>query len=241
MSYNGFSEKEIKSQWETRRQAGKDGVSKKNFMVLRTPDGKPSNTCVKVAFSCELRDEYAWLLAIQDRAQELISGKKLRIPIPIRVFNGEWEQYLVMRFDENVRTIRETMDENNGLLDAARADRPAAAHAALRQAMDAPKDKSAYVTPFQSTEGWLARGFMFDDLESKRRVKNISESLGYLERAFQTAELSIPPLNPITWNHGDPSSYNWGECQDGVPFLCDFWSKFVWSLVDRRTRHTYMR
>ena len=97
MSYDNFTEKEIKSQWEAHRKAGKGGISQKNFVVLRTPDGKPSSTCVKVAFGCDLRDEYAWMQVIQDRAQDLVSEKELRVPIPIGIFDGEREQDLVMK------------------------------------------------------------------------------------------------------------------------------------------------
>lgn len=35
--------------------------------------------------------------------------------------------------------------------------------------------------------------------------------------------MTFPSPTSITWNHGNPSSYNWGgECDDGVPFLSDF-------------------
>lgn len=89
-----------------------------------------------------------------------------------------------MNFTGNVRTMREIMQETNGQLDAARGGKLAAAHAALRQAIGTPKDDFAGVIPFKSTEGWLARGFMFIDLESDRLVKTFGNFVGYLEGVF---------------------------------------------------------
>ena len=225
MLYNGFSETEIKYQWAVYLKSGEGGLNKKNFMVLKNPDGTLSNTCVKVAWGFgngSLSDEYAWMHVVQDRAQDLVLKKKLRVPIPIGIFEGKNEQYLVMEFTGNVRTIRDIMQETNGPLDDVRADKLAAAHAALRQAMGTPKDGLVGVTPFKSTEGWLVRGFIFSDLWSNRWVETINDFVGYLERGFEAAGVIFPSPTPITWNHGDPSSYNWGECDDGVPFLCDF-------------------
>ena len=63
---------------------------------------------------------------------------------------------------------------------------------------------------------------MFSDLESNRWVQTIGDFVGYLERSFNAAGVTLPSPAPIAWNHGDPSSFNWGECENGVPFLCDF-------------------
>lgn len=89
--------------------------------------------------------------AVQDSVHDLVLMKKLRVPTPIGIFKGKKEQYLVMNSTGNVRTMREIMQETNGQLDAARADKLAAAHAALRQAIGTPKDDFAGLIPFKST------------------------------------------------------------------------------------------
>lgn len=133
------------------------------------------------------------------------------VPTPIGIFEVKKEQYLVMKFTGNVRTMRESMQETNGQPDAARADKLAAAHAPLRQAMWTPNDGFAGVTPFKSTEEWLVRGFMFYNLKSNRWVKTVGDFVSYLERDFKAAGVTFPSPTPTTWNLGDPSSYNWGS------------------------------
>lgn len=149
--------------------------------------------------------------AVQDRAQDLVLKKKFMVPTPIGIFEVKKEQYLVMKFTGNVRTMREIMQETNGQLDAARTAKLVAAHAPLRQTMWTPKDGFAGITPFKSTEEWLVRGFIFYNLESNRWVKTVGDFVGYLELGLKAAGLTFQSPTPTIWNLGDPSSYNWGS------------------------------
>ena len=239
-NYGGFTRAEIEEQARSHRTSA---GSNKNFLFLKNPDGALSNTCVKIAWGFSygsLNDEHAWL----KKSQSCITSaglKILKLPEPVVLLGNcnTKEQFLVMKSDSTVQTIRQIMDKSGGQLDPTLANKIAAALFALRSAMGSAIGPSTAVSPIsQKDEGWLVRGWAFGEGYSRKHVRTIQDLLDYMASISAASGKKLPSTQKLSWNHGDPSSRNLGY-SNGVIHVWDFGrSVYGPSWIDGHAIHT---
>lgn len=238
--YGGFTRAEIEEQ---ARFHSTSAGSNKNFLFLKNPDGALSNTCVKIAWGFSygsLNDEHAWLKKFQSCITSA-GLKTLKFPEPVVLFGNynTKEQFLVMKSDSTVQTIRQIMDKSGGQLDPMLANMIAAALSALRSAMGSAIGLSTAVSPIsQEDEGWLVRGWAFGEGYSRKYVRTVQDLLDYMASISAASDKKLPSTEKLSWNHGDPSSRNLGY-SNGVIHVWDFGrSVYGPSWIDGHAIHT---
>lgn len=216
MKYGPFTEKEIKRQCKIYRETHQRDRPFKNFVVLQL-DGRDSKYGVKMAISfCvnQLEQERDWMKFLSNN----VDSKKIVVPKAYGIIEDKFWALLVMENISSGETIRQYMDREGGDLPADVADTIASTLVELRNIL---RPISDMITP---RGGWTVQGTMFRDNETSKLVNTVQDMAVYITDRFDKAGVSradLPPLWPMVYTHGDPSSRNFMILPDGRMVFLD--------------------